>query len=300
MSNLISQNFADVEGVFENNGFSELQAQGITAGLAAESQLDPSIQEAGGGPGLGIAQFTSPSQQAAFAAIGGVNSSATQQAQLVADELLGNNSINPETNAGNNILGQTTSAGALNSFVSLFERPASTAGDLSRGSQVLSQFGGTTGTSGVGDSVSINNDDDLNLAAATGIGNDTPNLTDADFAGLSDSDVTDATAPALSSATGAATGIAGAGGTPVNITDLSGLDSSVSGAGKAVQSGAGTIGGDVTSAAGGITGTVASAISSLEQYTSSTFVVVALSVMGIIFVAFGLGLFGKNKVEQLV
>jgi hypothetical protein len=153
------------------------------------------------------------------------------------------------------------------------------------GATVLPQLGGS-GASGMasgGDFVSVN-PSDSNFDDITGI----------PVAGVN------APAAAVTTPASTATGVAGAGGTPVNITDLSGLDSSVSGAGKAVQSGAGTIGGDVTSAAGGITGTIASAISSLEQYTSSTFVVVALVVMGIIFVAFGLGLFGKNKVEQLV
>jgi hypothetical protein len=89
-------------------------------------------------------------------------------------------------------------------------------------------------------------------------------------------------------------------GAPVDITDLSGLDSSVSGAGKAVQTGAGTIGSDTTTAASGLTGTLASAVNSLETYTSSTFVVVALAVMGIIFIAFGLGLFGKHPVQKVV
>jgi hypothetical protein len=89
-------------------------------------------------------------------------------------------------------------------------------------------------------------------------------------------------------------------GTPVDITDLSGLDTDVTGAGKAVQSGATTIGSDTTTAASGLTGTLASAVNSLETYTSSTFVVVALVVMGVIFVAFGLGMFGKQQIAKRV
>jgi hypothetical protein len=89
--------------------------------------------------------------------------------------------------------------------------------------------------------------------------------------------------------------VAGAGGAPVGITDLPGADTAITGAGKSVQSGAGTVGSDITSGVGGHTGTAASAISSLETYTSSAFVGIALVVMGIIFIAFGLGVFGKHR-----
>jgi hypothetical protein len=89
--------------------------------------------------------------------------------------------------------------------------------------------------------------------------------------------------------------VAGAGGAPVNITNLPGADTAITGAGKAAQSGAGTVGGDITSGVGSLTGTAASAISSLETYTSSAFVVIALVVLGAIFIAFVLGLFGKLR-----
>jgi hypothetical protein len=125
----------------------------------------------------------------------------------------------------------------------------------------------------------------------------------ADFGELPDNlfdGSTDPISTVAGGATTAATGVAGAGGTPVNITDLTGLDTSVTGAGKAVQTGAGTIGSSVTGAAGTVTGTAASAINSLETYTSSTFVVVALAIMGIVFVAFGLGFFKPKDVLALV
>jgi hypothetical protein len=89
--------------------------------------------------------------------------------------------------------------------------------------------------------------------------------------------------------------VAGAGSAPVGITDLPGADTPITGAGKSVQSGVGTVGGDITSGVGGLTGTAASAISSLETYTYSAFVGIALVVMGIIFIAFGLGVFGKHR-----
>jgi hypothetical protein len=94
--------------------------------------------------------------------------------------------------------------------------------------------------------------------------------------------------------------IGGAGGIAVNLTDETQLAPDVTAAGKAVQSGANTVGSNVTSSASNIANTAASAISSLEQYTSATFVAIAISVMGIIFVAYGLGLFGKKRVQQIV
>jgi hypothetical protein len=111
---------------------------------------------------------------------------------------------------------------------------------------------------------------------------------------------TDPISTVAGGATTAATGAAGAGGLAVTVTDLPGLDSSVTGAGKAVQTGAGTIGSSVTGAAGTVTGTVASAINSLETYTSSTFVAVAIAIMGIIFVAFGLGFFKPKQVLNII
>jgi hypothetical protein len=57
---------------------------------------------------------------------------------------------------------------------------------------------------------------------------------------------------------------------------------------------------DVTSGVSNLANTAASAINSLETYTSTTFVAVAIAIMGIIFVAFGLGLFGKKQVQQVV
>ncbi len=83
------------------------------------------------------------------------------------------------------------------------------------------------------------------------------------------------------------------GGQPVNITDLPGLDTSVTSGASTVQSG-------LTGAAATVANTFASGLNALQTYTSSLFVVVALVVLGVIFIAFGLGLFGKREVAQLV
>lgn len=93
--------------------------------------------------------------------------------------------------------------------------------------------------------------------------------------------------------------IGAGGGIAVDLTDESGLPSSVSGAGTAAKSGLTTAGSDVQSAAGGIVGTLASTINSAETYTSRAFVMIALVVMGAIFVAFGLGLFGKRQLAAI-
>lgn len=83
------------------------------------------------------------------------------------------------------------------------------------------------------------------------------------------------------------------GGTPINITDLPGADTAISGAGTNVQSG-------LTGAANAVAGTFAGGLNALQTYTSSLFVVVALVVLGVIFIAFGLGMFGKRQVEAIV
>lgn len=104
----------------------------------------------------------------------------------------------------------------------------------------------------------------------------------------------DASTAAGSTAGGAVSAVAGAGGAPVNITDLPGLDQSVSGAGKAVQTGAGTIGTDVQQSAGGIAGTAASIFNNAQTYFSGAVAVIALVILGLVFVAFGLGMFKHN------
>ena len=124
---------------------------------------------------------------------------------------------------------------------------------------------------------------------------DTPNLTDSDFAGLTDADIM-GTGSSAGTALGqggigsdaVAGGTAGTTGTPLPGQQNTG-EASI--AGGAVQKGLGTAGTDVENAAGGIAGTLASTINSIEQYTSSAFVIAALVVLGAIMLAYGLGLF---------
>jgi hypothetical protein len=111
-------------------------------------------------------------------------------------------------------------------------------------------------------------------------------------------------APAVASGAAAtaatpATAAVGAGGIAVNLTDETGLPSSVSGAGTAAKAGLTTAGSDVQMAAGGLAGTSASIINSAEAYTSRAFVMIALVVMGVIFAAFGLSIFGKRTLAAI-
>lgn len=137
----------------------------------------------------------------------------------------------------------------------------------------------------------------LQQAADAGVGSDTPDLTDADFNGLSDSDIVGASDAAGSGvgsidASTLASSLGSGAGTPVNITDLPGLDTSLTGASK-------TVGTDTQQAAGGIAGTAASILNSAEQYTSRAFVVIALVLLGALFIAFGLGMFGKRELAAV-
>jgi hypothetical protein len=133
---------------------------------------------------------------------------------------------------------------------------------------------------------------------------DTPTLTNADFSGLTDADIMGNTTSALgndqgtpnlgggvSNTTTAGAQFDTAGGQPVTVTNTSATGQI---AGQAVQTGLGTAGTDVENAAGGITGTLTSAFLSLETYTSELFVVVAIVAVGVILIAYGLGLFKHN------
>jgi hypothetical protein len=86
------------------------------------------------------------------------------------------------------------------------------------------------------------------------------------------------------------------GGQPVNITDLPGLDTAVTGAGTAAQKGATQADSDVQAAAGGIVQTAASIFNSAQSYASGAVVVLGLCAMGLVFVAFGLGMFKDSNV----
>lgn len=203
-------------------------------------------------------------------------------------------------NAYNSVPGSSYGQGS-NAYSNVYGQPANS-------SFVLPTLGGSAVT---GNSVTMSPDQSDALfasAANQGIGSDTPNLTDSDFAGLTDADVMGGLPNNAASAVGSVNasslasslgGAAGAGGIAVNLTDESQLPSSVSGAGTAAKAGLTTAGSDVQTAAGGLAGTAASIINSAEAYTSKAIVVIALVLMGAIFVALGLGLFGKRELAAV-
>lgn len=88
--------------------------------------------------------------------------------------------------------------------------------------------------------------------------------------------------------------VGGTGGQPIDITDLPATTKALTGAGQDVKTGLTTTGSDIQQSAGGIVGTFTSAVNALEDWTSSAFVIIALVVMGLIFVGAGLKMFGSR------
>jgi hypothetical protein len=94
-------------------------------------------------------------------------------------------------------------------------------------------------------------------------------------------------------------GLGGAfgGGQPVDITDLPGTTGAINTAGGDIKSGSSAIQSGAQNAVTGLAGTLTSAVNSLESYTSSAFVTVAIVATGAIVMAFGLGLFNKKSFQ---
>lgn len=135
-----------IEQFFEGQGYSTPAAQGITAGLYSESGLNPTalgpVIPSTGHQAYGLAQELGPRQTALFNEYG---STPTQNQQLtfIAGEL-------QSGNGGSTIASQTTAAGALSSFINLFERPgdAGAASDISRGTTALNTYGNASVSNG--------------------------------------------------------------------------------------------------------------------------------------------------------
>jgi len=110
---------------FESQGWSRAQAAGIVANLQAESGLNAGIQQHGGGPGYGLAQWEGP-RQAAFQRWSGHNihgSSFHEQLQFIQYEL-----THSEAGAGNALRGARNAGDAASIVTRLYERPADTVG----------------------------------------------------------------------------------------------------------------------------------------------------------------------------
>jgi peptidoglycan hydrolase-like protein with peptidoglycan-binding domain len=110
---------------FMSQGWTRAQAAGIVANLQAESGLNPGIQQLGGGPGYGLAQWEGP-RQADFARWAGHDihgSSFGEQLQFVQYEL-----THTQSPAGNALHGAQNAADAGAIVCRLYERPADIAG----------------------------------------------------------------------------------------------------------------------------------------------------------------------------
>jgi hypothetical protein len=114
---------------FQSQGWSEAQAAGIVANLDAESGMDPNINQIGGGPGYGLAQWEGP-RQASFREWAGKdirNSSFAEQLEFIQWEL-----THTEANAGDALRQVNDPREAASVFTRLYERPADSAGEAVR------------------------------------------------------------------------------------------------------------------------------------------------------------------------
>jgi LysM repeat protein len=114
---------------FESQGWSRAQAIGIVANLDAESNMQAGIDQIGGGPGYGLAQWEGPRQRdfAAWAGHDIRGSSFAEQLRFVQHEL-----THSEAGAGRALRGATDARSAAEIVTRLYERPADTAGEAVR------------------------------------------------------------------------------------------------------------------------------------------------------------------------
>lgn len=123
---------------FTGQGYTPSAAAGISAGLFAESGLNPNAVNPTSGA-YGIGQWLGARKQALFNLFG---SSPTMDQQLSFVNLeLG------QGNGGGAISGSATPQDALSNFITKFERPGpGTAGDISRGTRALGNINMTGGS----------------------------------------------------------------------------------------------------------------------------------------------------------
>lgn len=114
---------------FEGQGWTRAQAVGIVANLDAESGMDPNINQIGGGPGYGLAQWEGP-RQADFRAWAGKDirqSTFAEQLEFIQWEL-----NNTEAAAGRALRGADDPGEAASIVTTRYERPADSAGEAVR------------------------------------------------------------------------------------------------------------------------------------------------------------------------
>ncbi|BBC99092.1 phage tail tip lysozyme [Sphingobium sp. YG1] len=123
---------ADVVGFFQEKGYSEAQARGIAAGIAAESASNHAALNPTSGA-MGLGQWLGP-RKAELIRRYGPNPTRRQQLEFLHHELQGGD------HGGRKVLAQADEAGALRAYVQDFMRPAKgaeTTGDLRRGMAAL-------------------------------------------------------------------------------------------------------------------------------------------------------------------
>jgi hypothetical protein len=118
---------------FKTHGFSAAQAQGISAGISAESSFNADAKNPTSGA-YGIGQWLGARKAELFRRYGN-HPSLVQQLEFMAWEL-----ENSEKTAGLKLKAQSSARGALDAYVRAFMRPGDgTVGDLARGAQYLSK-----------------------------------------------------------------------------------------------------------------------------------------------------------------
>lgn len=202
----------------------------------------------------------------------------------------GSNAYGSGSNVYSNVFGkQPNSAFQLPQMNGSTAASAANGGDFGDGAfGPISDDGSQLGNDPLGSSVTMNS-----IATGSGGTVDFNDVPDNLFDGSSTSDPIGSPPSSINAST-LAQSLGGGGGAPINITDLPGLDTSVSGAGSAIQKGATTAGSDVQTAAGGIAGTAATITNAISDFTRNALVVTALVILGLVFVAFGLGMFKHN------
>lgn len=114
---------------FEGQGWTRAQAVGIVANLDAESGMDPNINQIGGGPGYGLAQWEGP-RQADFREWAGKDirqSTFGEQLEFIQWEL-----GNTEAGAARALRGADEPGEAASIVTTRYERPADSAGEAVR------------------------------------------------------------------------------------------------------------------------------------------------------------------------
>lgn len=123
---------AEIEAYWRSRGYSADQARGITAGMYAESRLDPRAVNPTSGA-FGVGQWLGSRKAELFRRYGS-RPSLAQQLEFLAWELAGGD------HGGAAVRAENTAGGVLDAYIRRFMRPApgaETAGDLARGSRYL-------------------------------------------------------------------------------------------------------------------------------------------------------------------